>query len=106
MAKQLTPFEAFEIAVERAGSQSAFARIVGCTPGNISQLIKKRAALPGRFAIAAENGTGVPRGLLAPDIYPDDAAAPCPVHGSVVPPGAPIVACDRSAILHPEARRG
>lgn len=43
-------------------------------------------------------------------VYPlgntHDAAALSSVHGGAVSPGAPIVACDRGAILHPEARRG
>lgn len=100
-----TPFEAFELAVSRASGQSAFARIVGCTPGNISQLIKKRAVLPGRFVLAAERELGVSRHLLRPDLYPHDAAHSAPsLSGGVVSPAAPIVACDRSGILHHETR--
>jgi DNA-binding transcriptional regulator YdaS (Cro superfamily) len=107
MASQLTPFEAFELAVSRATGQSAFARVVGCTPGNISQLIRKRAVLPGRFVLAAEREFGVSRHLLRPDLYPHDAASPAPSPmGGVVTPAAPIVACDRSGILHSDAARG
>jgi hypothetical protein len=37
-----------------------------------------------------------------PDLFSHDASAPCLSHKGVVTSGAPIVACDRSAVLHPE----
>lgn len=73
MTAPLTPFEAFELAVSRAGSESEFARIVGCTPGNINQLLKKRSQLSHRFVLKAEEATGVSRHDLRPDIYPVEA---------------------------------
>ncbi|WP_010185996.1 YdaS family helix-turn-helix protein [Sphingomonas sp. PAMC 26605] len=72
----LTPFEAFELAVSKTESESEFARIVGCTPGNINQLLKKRSPLSHRFVLKAEAATGVSRHLLAPDIYPDESDQP------------------------------
>ncbi len=79
MLDSLTPFQAFELAVEKASSKSALARMVGCTPGNISQLIKKRSPLPTRFVLKAEAGTGISRHLLDPVAYPDENA---PGHAS------------------------
>ena len=77
MLDSLTPFEAFELAVEKATSKSALARMVGCTPGNISQLVKKRSPLPTRFVLKAEAGTGISRHLLDPVAYPrEDQLAP------------------------------
>lgn len=35
-----------------------------------------------------------------PDLFSRDASAPCNSHTGVVSSGAPIVACDRSAVLH------
>lgn len=89
--------EAFVEAVRLAKGQSAFARAVGCSQGNIWQLLKKRSPLPGRFVIKAEAATGVSRHRLRPDLYPlSDVPAERTVGN-----GAPIVSCDRSAGLQP-----
>ncbi len=72
MWESLTPQQAFVKAVELAGGQSAFARLVGCTPGNIWQLLKKESLLPPAYVLAAEAGTGAPRWALRPDIYPSE----------------------------------
>jgi DNA-binding transcriptional regulator YdaS (Cro superfamily) len=68
--EHLTPFEAFDLSVTRAGGQSALARIVGCTPGNINQLLQKKRQMPAEFVLRAEFATGVSRSFLRPDIYP------------------------------------
>jgi DNA-binding transcriptional regulator YdaS (Cro superfamily) len=68
--RQLTPFEAFDLAVTRAGSQSELARICGCTPANIGQLLQKRSQLPGEYVLPVERATGVSRHDLRPDLYP------------------------------------
>jgi DNA-binding transcriptional regulator YdaS (Cro superfamily) len=65
-----TPFEAFDLAITRAGSQAALAKICGCTPGNINQLVKKRSDLPAEYVLAVEAATGVSKHDLRPDIYP------------------------------------
>jgi DNA-binding transcriptional regulator YdaS (Cro superfamily) len=106
MVSDVDPIEAFAMAITRAGGQSALARECGCTPGNISQLIKKGSWLPGRFVLKAEEATGVSRHLLRPDLYPRDVTSAAPLHGDVVSPGAPVVACDRSALLHRQVSNG
>jgi DNA-binding transcriptional regulator YdaS (Cro superfamily) len=68
--KHLTPFEAFDLAITRVGSQSALAKICGCTPGNINQLVQKKSDLPAEYVLAVEAATGVPRHALRPDLYP------------------------------------
>jgi len=68
--EHLTPFEAFDLAVTRAGGQSALARICGCTPGNINQLLQKERELPAEYVLLVEAATGVPRHDLRPDLYP------------------------------------
>jgi DNA-binding transcriptional regulator YdaS (Cro superfamily) len=117
-------FSAFVRAVSFAGSQSAFARACGCTPGNIHQLLKKRRLLPGEHVLKAEAATGVSRHELRPDLYPPEPADPVAVGPSreELPPspsgpakaggGAPVPhasglrppagqgTCDRSATLH------
>lgn len=70
MAMPHDPFQALVRAVEIAGGQSAFARIVGCTPGNINQLIRKASPLSGKYVLKAEAGTGISRHDLRPDLYP------------------------------------
>lgn len=75
MKASLTPFEAFELAVSRTESESDFARRVGCTPGNINQLLKRKSPLSHRYVLRAEEETGVSRHLLRPDLYPDETAA-------------------------------
>jgi DNA-binding transcriptional regulator YdaS (Cro superfamily) len=67
---RLTPFEAFDLAVTRAGSQSALAKICDCTPGNINQLLQAKRMLPAEYVLAVEAATNVPRHDLRPDLYP------------------------------------
>src|SRR5690348_1150760 len=69
-SQDLSPFEAFDLAVTRAGSQSDLARICGCTPANISQLLQKRRELPAEYVLKVEAATGVSRHDLRPDLYP------------------------------------
>ena len=74
MANLRSPQKVFEQAVAIAGGQSRFARAIGCTPGNVSQLLKKGSPLPGHFVLKAEAATGVSRHELRPDIYPIEDA--------------------------------
>jgi len=93
MKRFADPVEAFREAVRIAGSQTAFARIVGCTQGNISQLLKFGRLLPPGYVVAVEAATGISRHQLRPDIYPDP---PIPA-GRTVAGGAPVAQCDRRA---------
>lgn len=68
--ESLTPFEAFDLAVTRAGGQSAVARICDCSPANINQLLQKKSQLPAEHVLKVESATGVSRHDLRPDIYP------------------------------------
>ena len=102
MNTEITPFQALERAIEVAGGQSALARICHCTQAAVWKWVKKGRPLPAEHVITVEAETGVSRHALRPDIYPHDAASLPPVQNGVVGCGAPIVACDRSAALHPE----
>lgn len=75
MAKTLSPFDAFAAAVQIAGGQTEFGKLVGCTQGNIWQLLKKKSSLPAQYVLKAENGTGVSRHDLRPDLYPRERKA-------------------------------
>lgn len=70
MPKHPTPFEAFTAAVEKAGGQTKFAEICGCTQGNVWQLLKKGSQLPAQYVLRAEAETGISRHDLRPDLYP------------------------------------
>jgi DNA-binding transcriptional regulator YdaS (Cro superfamily) len=70
MSAVLDPQQALVAAVNAAGSQSALAKVCGCTPANISQLICGRKVLPARFVLNVEAATGVSRHDLRPDLYP------------------------------------
>lgn len=87
---QLSAFEAFDLAVTRAGGQSALARICGCTPANIGQLLQKKSDLPAEYVLAVECATNVSRHDLRPDIYPrglQDGVPFCsdPLEGPLAP---------------------
>lgn len=75
MAQKSTPHKAFVAAVELAGGQTAFADAVGCTQGNIWQLLKKQSSLPAQYVLKAEARTGVSRHDLRPDLYPREEQA-------------------------------
>lgn len=59
-------------AVRRAGSQSAFARMIGKRQSTVSDWLRLERPIPAELAIAVERETGVSRHVLRPDIYPVD----------------------------------
>lgn len=70
---------ALAAAVRAAGSQSSFARLIGCPQPTLHGWLKNRADLPAEFVLKAEAETGISRHDLRPDLYPresDDHAAP------------------------------
>lgn len=72
MSKKLDPeVSAFHAAIDKAGGQVAFAKICGCTQGNIWQLKNAKSKLPPQYVLAVEAaGLGFSRHDLRPDIYP------------------------------------
>lgn len=71
MAK--TPLER---AVEKAGSQSAFARLLGVSQPSVWAWIKGRKLLPAEHVLKVEAETGISRHDLRPDIYPRESPRP------------------------------
>ncbi|MEG3182104.1 transcriptional regulator [Sphingomonas sp. LT1P40] len=100
MAKVTTPFDALNEAIEVAGSQSALARTCGVSQQAVAKWVASRKAIPADYVLRVEAATGVLRHALRPDIYPHDAETAAPPSPGVVTSGAPVVACDRSALLH------
>src|SRR5215210_939851 len=70
MSEHLTPFEALQLVVERAGSQSAFARICRVAQPTVWKWLRSTKRLPAEHVLTAEAATGVSRHDLRPDIYP------------------------------------
>jgi DNA-binding transcriptional regulator YdaS (Cro superfamily) len=82
MADNPTPYEALLAAVDRAGSQSALARIVGCSNTSVWKWVQSSKRMPAEFVLKAEAATGVSRHFLRPDIYPVEVPhAPPAWHG-------------------------
>lgn len=108
-SKQLTvAIDALTEAVMVTGSQSAFERKTGAKQQKVSYWLKHRRPLPGEYVLRTERETGVSRHRLRPDLYPAELSSPPPLvgdHEGFVAPGAPIVPCDRSALLHRSAAR-
>ena len=65
----MTPFEALTAAMEKAGSQSALARICGCSQAAVWKMAQARRLSVG-YVLQVEKATGVSRHDLRPDIYP------------------------------------
>lgn len=99
-----TPFEAFDLAVTRIGGQSAMARVCGCTPGNINQLLQAKRLLPAEYVLRVELASGVSRHVLRPDIYPLGLQDGVPFNPDPLEPplAAPdeLASCERADILH------
>jgi len=60
--------------VEKAGSQSDFARRIGTSQQLVSYWLSRRKnELPAEFVLAAEREFGISRHDIRPDIYPRDS---------------------------------
>jgi DNA-binding transcriptional regulator YdaS (Cro superfamily) len=65
-------------AVRRAGSQSAFARIVGRNQATVYGWLSKDKPLPAELVETVEKATGIARHVLRPDL---PWSPPPPAHG-------------------------
>ena len=61
-------------AAEVAGSQSALARLLGCTPQAVQKMCST-GRVPAERVLDIEKATGVSRHELRPDLYPEESAA-------------------------------
>ncbi|MBG6292084.1 helix-turn-helix domain-containing protein [Pseudomonas nitroreducens] len=60
-------------AVTAAGSQTALARALGCTPQNVQHMCAT-GSVPAKHVLKIEASTGVSRTELRPDLYPESSA--------------------------------
>ncbi|WP_200911269.1 transcriptional regulator [Sphingomonas sp. Leaf62] len=70
MDNESTMVVALRSAVDAAGSQSAMARIVGCSPQAVSKWVNRGKVCPAEYVLKVEAATGVSRFDLRPDVYP------------------------------------
>lgn len=101
--EHLSPFESFDLAVTRVGGQSAMARVCGCTPANINQLLQNKRAIPAEYVLRAELASGVSRHALRPDVYPrglQDDVPFVPANETSLGELLDAVADERADILH------
>ncbi len=78
-------------AVRIAGSQVAFAALIGKRQSTVQEWLAKDRPLPAEYVRQVEAATGIPRYELRPDIYPPEEHAP-----------ASLASAQRSA-AHPSA---
>lgn len=97
-----TPFEALCTAVDRAGGQSALARVCGVSQTAVWKWLQTRR-LPPIHVLAVETATGISRHHLRPDIYPPEIPA-APARFCGVDHTAPLVAFNRGAALREGAQ--
>lgn len=70
-----TELEALERAVEFAGNQSAFSRLLGVSQPTVWAWLNTAGRIPAEYVLKTEAETGVSRHDLRPDIYPRESAA-------------------------------
>lgn len=73
MESRLTPQEALQVAINRAGDQRALANMFGVSQGTVSNWLNHQKQLPAEYVLRAEKELGVSRHDLRPDIYPREA---------------------------------
>ena len=62
--------DAMTSAAKAAGSQTALAKALGCTPQNV-QWMCSPGSVPAKHVLKIETVTGVSRHELRPDLYPE-----------------------------------
>lgn len=72
LSTPLEPYQALELALEHAGSQSELARICGVSQPAVWKWLQSSKRLPAEYVLRVEAATGVSRHDLRPDIYPVD----------------------------------
>lgn len=61
---------ALQKAIDRAGSQSELARLIGVSATSVWRMVNRAKRASTEFVLSIEKSTGVSRHDLRPDIYP------------------------------------
>ena len=64
--------QAMASVIKAVGSQTALAKILKCTPQNVQRMCAT-GHVPPKHVLRIELASGVSRGLLRPDLYPEAA---------------------------------
>lgn len=64
--------DAMTSAAKAAGSQTALAKALGCTPQNV-QWMCSTGSVPAKHVLKIEAVTGISRHQLRPDLYPESS---------------------------------
>lgn len=64
--------QAMASVIKALGSQTALAKILKCTPQNVQRMCAT-GHVPPKHVLSIELASGVSRGLLRPDLYPEAA---------------------------------
>lgn len=83
MSSITTPFEALLACLEKATSQSAFARDLAVSQPTVWRWLHRAKKMPAEYVLTAERLYGVSRHQLRPDIYPIDLPPFAPDAGTV-----------------------
>lgn len=83
MALEHESESALALAVRKAGSQTAFGRLLNKRQSVIFGWLRDNRPLPAEHVLIVEEATGISRHDLRPDIYPRD-------HTSVIRSGEPL----------------
>lgn len=70
MVEHITPFEALNSILAKAGSQSELARQLGCTQGAVWKWLQTTKRVGAKYVLKAERLYGISRHDFRPDIYP------------------------------------
>nr|WP_240202515.1 YdaS family helix-turn-helix protein [Pseudomonas sp. ICBG1301] len=76
-------------AAKAAGSQTALAKELGCTPQNV-QWMCSTGSVPAKHVLKIESVTGVSRHRLRPDLYPEASPTLSSNVRPISPPGQTI----------------
>lgn len=76
MSNLESSLQAFHRAIDCAGGQSAFGRLIGRPQSTVWEWVDRRKPLPSEYVLKVEAATGISRHDLRPDIYPVEAGAP------------------------------
>lgn len=84
-ALALTPSQAFALAVERIGSQTAMAKLCEVTQGAVSKRIRGDQPIWPDKVLKVEAATGISRHELRPDLYPREEPPAHPSASGTLP---------------------
>lgn len=74
MESSVTPQNALEEALRRAGSQSALARILGIKQPSVHKALRAKRQVSAEEAVVLERELGIPRHESRPDLFQPDPA--------------------------------